>query len=135
MRQVHLIVALFALLQSHSGLARANAPQGASESLEQQIQKSSYQFVGTVQKTNATTMPMVAATDRTVVVRVEEVLNAPKPLADYTGRDLTVQLREPASVKVGERLAFFTNGGLFELSIALVEVGHVEAGRHRPDLS
>jgi len=134
MRQVLLIVALFALLESDPGVARANPPQGMTESVELQIQKSSYIFVGTVQKTNASTMPTVPATDRTVVVRVEDVLYAPKTLADYTGRDVTVQLRESSNVKAGDRLAFFTNGGMFGAGVALVEVGHVEAGRDTQDL-
>ena len=105
-----------------------------TESAEKQIQKSSYIFVGTVQKTNATTMPLVPASDRTAVVRIEEVLTAPKTLADYTGHDVTVQLRDGSSVKAGDRLAFFTNGGMFGASVALVEVGHVEAGRDTQDL-
>lgn len=134
MRQALLTIALIALLQTDPGSARANPPQGMTESVEQQIQKSSYLFVGTVQKTNASTMPLVPASDRTVVVRVDEVLSAPKTLADYTGHDVTVQLREGSSVKEGERLAFFTNGGMFGASVALVEVGHVEAGRDTQDL-
>lgn len=134
MRQALLAVALFTLLQTDPGVTRANPPQGMTESVEQQIQKSSYMFVGTVQKTNASAMPMVPATDRTVVVRLEEVLYAPKTLADYTGRDVTVQLREGSNVKAGDRLAFFTNGGMFGTSVAVVEVGHVEAGRDTQDL-
>jgi len=134
MRQAHLIVALFALLQSHPGLAQGNAPQGVSDSVEQQIQKSSYMFVGTVQKVNATTMSMVPATDRTAVVRVDEVLYAAKTLADFTGREVTVQLSEARSVRVGQRLAFFTDGGLFGSGIALVEVGHLEPGKDPQDL-
>jgi hypothetical protein len=134
MRPALLIVALFALLPSSPGVARANPPQGMTESVEQQIQKSSYMFVGTVQKTNASTMPTVPANDRTVVVHVDEVLYAPKTLADYTGRDVTVQLREGSNVKAGDRLAFFTNGGMFGAGVALVEVGRVEAGQDTRDL-
>jgi hypothetical protein len=105
-----------------------------TEEVEQQIQKSSYIFVGTVQKTNATTVALVPASDRTAVVRVEEVLSAPKNLADYTGHDVTVGLREGSSIKAGDRLAFFTNGGMFGTSVALIEVGHVDAGRDTQNL-
>jgi hypothetical protein len=86
-------------------------------------------FVGTVKKVNAATMSIVPATDRTVVVRVDEVLYAPKTMADLTGREVTVQLIEANSVKIDQRLAFFTNGGLFGSGIALAEVGHLEAGK------
>lgn len=134
MRQALFTIALIALLQAAPDFARANPPQGVTESVEQQIQNSSYIFVGTVQKTNATTVPLVPASDRTVVVRVEEVLSAPKNLADYTGHDITIQLREGSRVKAGDRLAFFTNGGMFGTGVALLEVGHVEAGRDTQDL-
>jgi hypothetical protein len=134
MRKVLLTIVLIASFQTGHAPARANPPQGVTESVEQQIQKSSYIFVGTVQKKNATTMPLVPASDRTAIVRVEEVLSAPKTLADYTGRDVTVQLRDGSTVKAGDRLAFFTNGGMFGGSVALVEVGHVEAGRDTQDL-
>jgi hypothetical protein len=134
MRKVLLTIVLMAAFQTGHAPARANPSQGVTESAEKQIQKSSYIFVGTVQKTNATTMPLVPASDRTAVVRIEEVLTAPKTLADYTGHDVTVQLRDGSSVKAGDRLAFFTNGGMFGASVALVEVGHVEAGRDTQDL-
>jgi hypothetical protein len=134
MKKARLIVALVALLQSHPGLAGAEAPQGESSGLAQQIQKSSYIFVGTVQKINASTMLMVPASDRTVVVRVEDVIYTPKTFTNLAGKDVTVQLSEPNSVAAGQRLAFFTNGGLFGDSVALVEVGHRDAAKDSQEL-
>ena len=129
MRKALWTIVLIAIFQGTRSSARINPPQGMTEEVEQQIQKSSYIFVGTVQKTNATTVPLVPASDRTAIVRVEEVLSAPKNLADYSNHDVTVQLREGSTVKAGDRLAFFTNGGMFGASVALVELGHVEVGR------
>src|SRR5262249_49808701 len=111
MRQALWTIVLIVVFQSALSSARINPPQGTTGDVEQQIQKSSYIFVGVVQKTNATTVPLVPASDRTAVVRVEEVLFAPKNLANYTGHDVTVELREGSSIKAGDRLAFFTNGG------------------------
>jgi hypothetical protein len=69
---------------------------------------------------------MIRPTDSTVVVRVEEVFQAPASLDNFTGKEITVLLTKPHSVKVGQQLAFFTNGWLYGDGLAVVEVGRVE---------
>jgi|KBSMisStandDraft_5_1062788.scaffolds.fasta_scaffold00698_7 hypothetical protein len=93
--------------------------------LDQLTRESSYIFLGTVTRAKASTSSLLPANDSTIVVRVDVVLHAPETLADYTGQELTILLREIKSVKEGQRLVFFTNGGLFGKGIALREVGHL----------
>jgi hypothetical protein len=93
--------------------------------LDQLTRESSYIFLGTATKTKASTIELLPANDSTVIVRVDAVLHAPATLADYTGQEVTVQLREANSVQAGQRLVFFTNGGLFGQGIALKEIGHL----------
>jgi hypothetical protein len=93
--------------------------------LDQLTRESSYIFLGTATKTKASTIELLPASDSTVIVRVDDVLHAPATLANYTGQEVTVQLREANSVQAGQRLVFFTNGGLFGQGIALKEVGHL----------
>lgn len=93
--------------------------------LDQLTRQSSYIFLGTPMKIKASTVELLPASDNTVIVRVDAVLHAPATLADYTGLEVTVQLREANSVQAGQRLVFFTNGGLFGRGVALKEVGHL----------
>jgi hypothetical protein len=87
------------------------------------INESSFVFIGTVKKRNATTMPEISATDNMIVVKVDKVLEAAKTLGDYTSRDITVLLRQPEKARVGQQMIFFTNGWLYGRSIAVKEVG------------
>jgi hypothetical protein len=91
--------------------------------LEDLINNSSFVFIGTVKTRNATTMPEISAGKNTIVVKVDKVLEAAKTLGDYTGKDITVLLRQPEKVKVGQQMVFFTNGWLYGRSIAVKEVG------------
>jgi hypothetical protein len=59
---------------------------------EDLAQQSQFAFQGTVQRLHATTMSDLPATDRTVVVRVDQVIHAPESLGDWTGKEITVQL-------------------------------------------
>lgn len=84
-------------------------------------------FKGTVQRLRQATMPSVPVNDKTVVVRVDEVLRAPEALAGYAGHDITVQLGPTETVKRGEQAVFYTNGWLFGDSVAVQAVGHTDA--------
>jgi hypothetical protein len=85
--------------------------------------KAEFIFKGTLQKANAVTMAAVPVTDKTVVVRVDEILQSPELLRDFAGKEVTVQLIKPTEMKVGDQAIFFTNGWLYGEGIALVEVG------------
>jgi len=92
--------------------------------VEDMAGQSRFSFRGTVQKLGAVTMPQVPVTDRTVVVRVEEVLHAPEALGNWTGKEITVLLSEGEQVHEGEQVIFFTNGWLYGASIAVQSIGH-----------
>jgi hypothetical protein len=93
-------------------------------SVEDLVRQSSFIFGGTIRRLNAATMAAVPVTEETVVVRVDEVLQAPETLGDHTGEDITVQLIESQEeIREGQRAIFFTNGWLYGESIAVQEVG------------
>jgi hypothetical protein len=85
--------------------------------------KAEFIFKGTLQKASAVTMVAVPVTDKTVVVKVDEILQGPESLRDFTGKEVTVQLIKPTEMKVGDQAIFFTNGWLYGEGLAVVEVG------------
>jgi hypothetical protein len=87
--------------------------------------QSTFIFVGTVEKLNATTMKSARASETTVVVRVNKVIEAPGAPPDLPGKSITVQILHPGSFRVGEQATFFTKGWLLGNSMAVIEVGHL----------
>jgi hypothetical protein len=90
---------------------------------EELTRESTFIFRGTVEKTNASTLAVVKPSERTAAVRVDEVIDGPGAPPDLVGHQITLQLREPGSLKVGQQAVFFTKGWLMGPSIAVVEVG------------
>ena len=84
-------------------------------------------FQGTVKKVKATTLKSMAASDRTIVVRVDRVIRSPETLSDYAGHEVTVQLGSGERVRPGQTLIFYTNGWVFGDSLAVQSIGHEEA--------
>jgi len=82
-------------------------------------------FKGTVEKTGASTMPAVNASAFTAVVRVDQVIDGPGAPPGLVGKQITVQLLDPRSVKPGTQAIFFTKGWLLGNSMAVIEVGRV----------
>ena len=81
--------------------------------------KATFIFKGTVKKLKAATMKRVPVDEQTAVVRIEQVLEAPKNLAAFAGKDVTVQLATRANVAVGRAFIFHTVGWMFGDSIAV----------------
>jgi hypothetical protein len=92
--------------------------------VDQLIRQSTFIFVGTVEKLNATTMKSVKASDTTAVVRLDKLIEAPGAPPDLAGKSITVQLRQPGSPRVGQQATFFTKGWLLGNSMAVIEIGH-----------
>jgi len=92
-------------------------PTGASK--ETLAVQANFIFKGTVRKLKAATMPEVLVDDRTVTVRVDEIIQAPESLADFAGREITVALGGRKKVKAGEQFIFYTNGWIFGESLAV----------------
>jgi hypothetical protein len=84
-------------------------------------------FQGTVKNVKATTLRSVGASDRTIVVRIDKVIQAPETLSDYAGHDVTVRLGPGERVRPGQTLIFHTNGWIFGESLAVQSIGHTEA--------
>jgi hypothetical protein len=81
--------------------------------------KATFVFLGTIKKVRAATMRSVPVDDRTAVVRVEQVIEAPANLAHLAGTDVTVGLAGRAKAAVGRQFMFHAVGWIFGDSIAL----------------
>jgi len=81
-------------------------------------------FKGRVRRLRATTMRDVPASDRTIVVRVEEIVHAPELLVDHLGQDITVLLSGRKGVKPGQQVVFYANDGVFGDSVAVRALDH-----------
>jgi hypothetical protein len=90
-------------------------------------EKSRFVFQGTVKQVKATNLKAVAASERTVVVRVDHVIHAPEALAGFAGHEITVKLAEGEQVKSDQTFVFYTNGWVFGENLAVQSVGHEEA--------
>ena len=84
-------------------------------------------FQGTVKKVRATTLKSVPATARTIVARVDRVIQSPETLSGYAGHDITVNLAPGERVRPGQTLIFHTTGWIFGDSLAVQSLGHAEA--------
>src|SRR5712692_8935338 len=98
----------------------------ASSKTESPAEQARFVFKGTVQKLKAATMPGIPLTDRTAVVRVDEIFYAPEALSYYAGQDINVQLGGRKKIKKGQQAVFYTNGWLFGESVAVQSVDHRE---------
>jgi len=117
-----------------SGLmALINAKDAAAASFEELVEHSQFVFKGTVTKVNAATLPQIRPTASTIIVNVDEVLHPPPAnLGEYKGKEVTVLLNRPVTVKTGEQFVFFTTSWMFGASIAVREVGRIEP---EPDIA
>ena len=91
----------------------------ASPSKTAQDQKPTFVFKGTIKKLKSAAMKGVPVDERTVVVTVNQIIEAPAALADYNGQDITVQLGGRQKVRVGQELIFHTTSWIFGDGIAV----------------
>jgi hypothetical protein len=84
-------------------------------------------FKGTVQKLKAATMEGVPVTNRTLIVRVDEIVEAPDVLTDFAGREITVELDGAKKLKQGEQAIFHTSGWIFGEGLAVRALSHSPA--------
>jgi hypothetical protein len=89
------------------------------------IQRSGFIFRGTVQRSGASNVKTLAGSPSTNIVRVDEVLKAPKELSSLTGRDVTVQMLNASSLKEGQQAVFYTTGWLYGDNLAVKEIAVV----------
>ena len=79
-------------------------------------------FKGAVKKIRSATMKQVPVSERTAIVRVEQVLEAPKSFVHYQGQDITVELAGTKAVKAGDEFVFHANSWIFGDSVAVRSV-------------
>jgi hypothetical protein len=99
-----------------------------SSKADELAQQARFVFNGTVKKLKAATLPEIkkAEQERTVVVRVDQILQAPPVFSSRSGQDITLQLKKGEKVSVGQQARFYTNGWLIgNESVAVVSLGHL----------
>src|SRR5262249_1641123 len=79
-------------------------------------------FKGVVKKVQSATRKQVHVSDSTTIVRVEQVLEAPKSFAHYQGQDITVELAGRKAVKAGDEFVFHANSWIFGDGVAVRSV-------------
>jgi hypothetical protein len=99
--------------------------QQAEASVENLAKQSSFAFAGTVQKLNASNVPVVTGAENTAVVRVDQVVQNAGVVTDVLGQEITVELQSAGGLKQGEQALFFTNVSTYGDTIAVREVGHL----------
>jgi hypothetical protein len=105
----------------------------AENTIKELLVESSFSFIGTVVQLGAATMANLPIDDRTAVVQVDHVLDAPPAFASYEGHRVTVQLeKDIAPPGVGQSMAFFTRGVAFGESLAVQEVGRLPVEEVEP---
>jgi hypothetical protein len=96
----------------------AAMPKHSSQTNE----KANFVFKGTIKKLKSATMGEVPLSDRTVVVRVDEVIDGPPDLTGFLGQEITVELSGDGAVSVGQKMVFHTTGWMFGASVAVRSV-------------
>jgi len=86
---------------------------------KQTEEKANFVFEGTIKKLNAATMSEVPLSDRTVIVRVDKVIDGPPDLTGFLGQEITVELSSKGSARTGERMVFHSTGWIFGASVAV----------------
>ena len=82
-----------------------------------QTEKPTFVFKGTIKKLKSATMKTVAVDSKTIVVTVDQLIEAPPDLAAYAGQEITVQLSGAVKPKVGQQLIFHTVSGQYGESV------------------
>jgi len=115
------------------GLNRPTWAMTFQSDIDTLVRQSGFIFRGTVKKLNSDTRN--AKQDGSiVVVLIDEALRAQNAFAPQRGRMITLQLKEPDSVKMGQQFIFFTNflintnviDTTFGQGFNIIEVGRME---------
>ena len=99
----------------------------SSSKAEKLAREARFVFTGTVKKLKAATLPEIKKADkeRTVIVRVDQILHAPPMFSNRTGQDITMQLKKGEKVTVGQQAEFYTNSWLIgNEGVAVISLGH-----------
>ena len=98
-----------------------------SSKAEEWAKQARFIFTGTVKKLKAATLSEIKQADkqRTVIVSVDHILQAPPIFSNRTGQDITLQLKKGEKVTVGQQAEFYTNSWLIgNEGVAVTSLGH-----------
>src|SRR5712692_6391349 len=84
--------------------------------------KATFLFKGTIREVKSSRLKQVPVDRNTVVVTVDQVLEASKNLAKLGGHRVTVRLSGRQKVQVGQEFIFHTHGWIFGDSVAVQSV-------------
>jgi hypothetical protein len=91
----------------------------ASPRQTDEAQQPTFVFKGTIKKLKSATMKEVPVNERTAVVTVDQIIEAPPDLAGYRGQDITVQLSGRQKIDVGQQMIFHTTSWMYGSGIAV----------------
>jgi hypothetical protein len=98
----------------------------ADASMKELLARSTLAFTGEVDKANESEVPELPADERTVVVTVSEVLNAPPDAGLAAGMRVTVQLSSDLpELQQGDAATFFADALIYGEELAVAEVGRL----------
>ena len=118
---------LFLAVSGLLGSVQIQAQPAGPPELQKLVRESRFVFQGTVRKLGAANMAGIPASPTNAVVTVDQVIVAPEQLGDFTGREITVALLRSDSLEPGQRAVFFTFGWIYGETLAVREVGHLDA--------
>lgn len=119
-----LIIVIGVIVSLSSSCASIHATN--QPNFEGLVRQSTFIFKGTVIKLQSATMPTVPISERTVVVKVDGILQTPTLLESHImGKQVTVEVRDHRALKEGQQMIFFATGWLLGESIAMQEIGRL----------
>jgi hypothetical protein len=108
----------------------AGASTAAAQSDKQMVTlagRSSIVVLGTITKVGASEEPILAPTNATVVIKIEQMFAGSEIAGDQTGRTATVIVSKPGDVKVGTKALFFGNPRFVGKTMTIADVGELPA--------
>ncbi len=94
----------------------------STKARDEEQTEATFVFKGTVQQVKSTTVKNIVPTDQTLVVTVDQIITAPRLLAKWGGRSITVQLSGRQTAQPGQELIFHTYGWVFGDGLAVHSV-------------
>jgi len=88
------------------------------------VKKSDLVFVATVTEVGKASFAGVPASVRTIVVRVDTVIEKPSTVPVATGDLVTVRVNDLSRYRKGARATFYTQGWILGQGLAVREIGH-----------
>jgi hypothetical protein len=102
----------------------AITPPASSQNTQMLSKSSDMAFIGTVLEMHAVSFAGVEASPKTMVVKVDKVLEKPAAIVLRAGDKVTVAAKDPSQFHAGLQATFYCVGWVFGSGAALREVGH-----------